>query len=126
MRYPPRTVILLVAPWCAPCYGELAQLDEIAVAAKPHDLRVLLVDDGPRARAMMSRVSASDRWEPIGEEGRKLRAQLMGLTQGLPFSVITDGEGRICAHQKGGLNPGRVRAMVERCEAATMGRTKLN
>jgi thiol-disulfide isomerase/thioredoxin len=115
LLYPKNTLLLLVAPWCAPCYGELARLDDIAAAARPLQVRVLLVDDGIRARAMVRGVPSSHRWEPAADEMRRVRADLWTRTRGLPYTVVTDRHGKICAEQKGGLDPARTRALVERC-----------
>jgi thiol-disulfide isomerase/thioredoxin len=116
-RYPERTVLLLVASWCAPCYAELARLDEIASAARPLQVRVLLVDDGARSRAMVRGIDAARRWEPQGDEMRRVRADIWQRTAGLPFSVATDGTGRICAEQNGGLDTKRTLALVKRCRS---------
>lgn len=114
-RYPPHVVLLLVAPWCAPCHGELARLDAVADAAAPRSVRVFSVDQGTRARAMVRDVPAARRWEPAADEWRRARADLMARTPGLPFSVATDARGRVCAASGGGLDAGRTRALVKRC-----------
>ena len=114
-RYPRNALVLFVAPWCAPCYGELARLDDIAAAARPRQVRVLLVEEGARASAMVRTVEASRRWALPAREMRRVRADVWLRTGGLPYSVATDDEGRICAEQKGGLDPARTRQLVERC-----------
>ena len=114
-HYPERTLLLLVASWCAPCYAELARLDDIASAARPFHVRVLLVDDGPRSRAMVRGINAARRWEPQTDEMRRVRADVWQRTSGLPFSVVTDSKGRICAEQSGGLDTARTLALVKRC-----------
>jgi thiol-disulfide isomerase/thioredoxin len=116
-RYPERTVLLLVASWCAPCYAELARLDDIAAAARPLQVRVLLVDDGARSRAMVRGINAARRWEPKGGELSRIRADIWRRTAGLPFSVVTDSEGRICGEQSGGLDARRTLALVKRCRS---------
>jgi thiol-disulfide isomerase/thioredoxin len=117
-RYPERTVLLLVASWCAPCYAELRRLDDIATAARPLQVRVLLVDDGARSRAMVRGIDAARRWEPAADELRRVRSDIWQRTAGLPFSVVTDGKGRICAEQSGGLDAARTLALVKRCRSA--------
>ena len=116
-QYPERTLLLLVASWCAPCYAELARLDEIARAARPFQVRVLLVDDGARSRAMVRGIDAARRWEPPGDEMRRVRSDIWQRTAGLPFSVVTDSKGRVCAEQNGGLDSGRTLALVKRCRS---------
>lgn len=113
--YPENALVLFVAPWCTPCYGELARLDDIAAAARPRQVRVLLVEDGVRGRAMIRNLEPSHRWEPPASEMRRIRANMWRRTAGLPYSVATDERGRICAEQKGGLDPARTRQLVERC-----------
>jgi len=112
---PSDTVLLLVAPWCAPCYGELARIEALSVAARPRALQVMLMDDGARARAMVRRVPPALRWEPEPATLREARAMVAERSAGLPYSVATDDTGRICAEQHGGLDPDRVRSLGARC-----------
>lgn len=113
--YPPDTVLLLIAPWCAPCYGELARLDEIGAAAKPRAVRVMLIEDGPRARAMVRSVPAERLWTLSPQRMRQARSDLLERAAGLPYAVVTDADGAICAGQGGGLDRERTRALVVRC-----------
>ena len=115
---PPNTLLLLVAPWCAPCWSELARLDELAAAAAPMNVRVLVMEDGPRARAMLVDLPIERRWVPMANDRAAVRAVLWARTPGLPFSVATDRRGRICAEGGGDLNPSRVRALVRSCVPA--------
>lgn len=117
VAYPADTVLLLVAPWCAPCHAELARLDTIAAAARPLAVRVLAVEDNPRARAMLARVPERQRWSPPEAEARRTRADALGRAGGLPFSLATDGAGRVCAGQGGGLDAARTAALVAKCRA---------
>lgn len=115
--YPADTVLLLVAPWCAPCHAELARLDAIAAAARPLAVRVLAVEDNPRARAMLARVPEWQRWSPPEPDARRTRADALGRAGGLPFSLVTDAAGRVCAGQGGGLDAARTAALVAKCRA---------
>jgi hypothetical protein len=115
LKLPPNTLLLLVAPWCAPCWSELARLEELAAAAAPMDARVLSMEDGPRARAMIAELPARRRWAPAANERDAVRATLWARTPGLPFSVATDGRGRICAERGGGLDLAGARALVRSC-----------
>jgi len=112
---PPDTLLLLVAPWCAPCWGELARLDGLVAAAAPLEVRVLSMEDGSRARAMVASLPEMRRWTPAISEREAVRAALWARTPGLPFSVATDRRGKICAEQGGGLDGPRVRALVQTC-----------
>ena len=114
-RYPPDTVLLLVAPWCAPCHAELARLDTIAAAARPRAVRVFMVEDGARAAAMWQRVPAAYRWTPPDGELRRYRTDALARTAGLPFAIATDARGRVCATRGGGLDAARVVALVREC-----------
>lgn len=113
--YPPDTVLLLVAPWCAPCYGELARLGEIAAAAAPRAVRVMPIEDNARARAMVRGVAAERMWTVSPQRMRQARADLLEQAAGLPYAVVTDERGAICAGQGGGLDRERTRALVARC-----------
>ena len=117
--FPADTVLLLVAPWCAPCYGELARIETLAVAARPRSLRVMLMDEGPRARAMVRRVPAALQWEPDLATMREARGVVAERSAGLPYSIATDGAGRICADQHGGLDVERMRGLAARCVGRT-------
>ena len=112
---PPNTLLLLVAPWCAPCWSELARLNELAAAAAPMNVRVLAMEDGPRTRAMIADLPAERRWAPAVNNREAVRAALWARTPGLPFSVATDRRGRICAERGGGLDLPRARALVRSC-----------
>lgn len=115
VRYPPDSVLLLVAPWCAPCHAELARLDAIAVGARPRAVRVFMVDEGPRAAAMWRGVPAGYRWTPPAGEERRYRADALARTAGLPFSLATDAHGRVCAARGGGMDAARVKVLVTGC-----------
>ena len=115
MRYPRDSVLLLVAPWCAPCHAELARLDAIAAAARPRAVRVFMVDDGPRAAAMWRRVPDAYRWAPLAGEERRYRSDALARTAGLPFSMATDARGQVCAMRGGGMDAARVATLVKAC-----------
>lgn len=117
MEYPANTVLLLVASWCAPCRGELAHLDEIARAAAPYQVRAVLVDDSKAGRRMIAALPPARRWAPDPALFTAARADLLGRTPGLPYSVAIGASGRPCADWRGGLDPARVRALVARCRA---------
>lgn len=110
-------MLLLVAPWCAPCHAELARLDAIAAAARPLAVRVFAVEDNVRARAMLRGVPEARRWSPPEGEARRARADALARAPGLPFSLATDSAGRVCAGQGGGLDAARTAALVATCRA---------
>lgn len=114
-RYPADSVLLLIAPWCAPCHAELARLDTIAAAARPRAVRVFMVEDGARAAAMWRRVPEAYRWTPPDGEVRRYRTDALGRAAGLPFAIATDARGRVCATRDGGMDATRVVALVRGC-----------
>lgn len=113
--YPEESVLLLVASWCAPCRGELAQLGEIVRAAAPYKVRVMLVDDSKAGRRMVAALPPAHRWTPPPSTYAAARSELLSRTPGLPYSVVINGNGSLCADWRGGLDPVRVRALVVRC-----------
>ena len=114
-RYPADSVLLLIAPWCAPCHAELARLDTIAAAARPRAVRVFMVEDGARAAAMWRRVPDAYRWTPPDGEVRRYRTDALARAAGLPFAIATDAQGRICATRDGGMDAARVVALIRAC-----------
>ncbi|WP_335308823.1 hypothetical protein [Sphingomonas phyllosphaerae] len=114
-RYPADTVLLLVAPWCAPCHAELARLDTIAAAARSRAVRVFMVEDGARAAAMWRRVPEAYRWTPPDGEVRRYRTDALARAAGLPFAIATDARGHVCATRDGGMDAVRVVALVGAC-----------
>jgi hypothetical protein len=113
--YPQRTLILLAAPWCAPCYREIAEIEQIAAASRPFDVRLFVIEDGERARAMARRVAPSRLWQPNTGQFSAARSQLLTNASGLPHAVAIDGEGQICTEYGGTIDAGRARRMVELC-----------
>ena len=108
--YPPRTLMLLVASWCAPCRTELARLDSIVDAAGPVAVRVVPIDDRPATRAMLRDVPRERVWRTAVALDLVSRE-----TGGLPFSLMTDDAGRRCATHARPLDADAVAAMRRRC-----------
>ena len=111
--YPPQTLLLLVASWCAPCRVELSRLDAIAEAAGPWQVRVVPVDATRATSAMLRTVDPGRVWR----SARGIEA-LSRDTGGLPFSMMTDAAGQPCARHSRMLDAAAVREMRGRCEAA--------
>jgi thiol-disulfide isomerase/thioredoxin len=108
--YPPRTLVLFVASWCAPCHGELRQLESIAALAAPITVRVTPVDQSYATAAMLRDVPAARIWRSA--RAVDAYAQQSGS---LPFSVMTDGSGRPCATHDRALDAASIVAMRRRC-----------
>ncbi|MFD1035417.1 TlpA family protein disulfide reductase [Sphingomonas hankookensis] len=115
MPYPPRTILLFVASWCAPCHGEIAQLPRLTEAARPYAVTVVPIDRGRATAAMLVGVPATQRWVPDAAALATIRDGLFGGTAGLPFSVAIGGDGRVCGEHRGVLSPGKVEAMRRGC-----------
>lgn len=112
---PAGTVLLLVAPWCALCWDELKRLDAIAGAVVPLHVRVLMMEDGPRGRAMMTEVESTRQWVPAVNDRVRVRAAMWARTPALPYFIATDRNGRICDEHGGGLEAERARTSARRC-----------
>ncbi len=113
--YPPETVLLFVAAWCAPCHGELAHLAEISRSARPYRVLVVPFDDGRATRAMLDGVPATQRWLPDRQTQRRLAQMVAAESAGLPFSVAIDPHGRTCARHADALTGSTAQALVARC-----------
>lgn len=114
-RYPPNSVLLFVASWCAPCHAELARLPAIAQGARPFRVLVVPFDDRPATLAMIAAVPEAQRWRPDRAMQRRLTKELPGETGGLPFSIAVDGDGRTCGSVRVGLDGPGAAALVARC-----------
>ncbi|MDJ0278375.1 hypothetical protein QLH51_16380 [Sphingomonas sp. 2R-10] len=112
---PPRAILLFVASWCAPCHGEIAQLPRLSEAARPYKVTVVPIDRGRATAAMLANVPAAQRWVPDAAQMAAIRAELLGGTAGLPFSVAIGVDGRVCGEHRGVLSPGKVEAMRRGC-----------
>ncbi|KQN91962.1 hypothetical protein ASE90_04190 [Sphingomonas sp. Leaf67] len=115
-RYPPRSILLFVASWCAPCHGELRQLPAIAAGAGAYRVLVVPIDRGRVTDAMLRVVPAEQLWRPDMERLAELRGDLLAKTAGLPFSVAIGGDGRACAMHRGGMTAASAREMRVECE----------
>lgn len=114
-RYPPQSVLLFVASWCAPCHAELARLPSITQAAKPFRVLVVPFDDTQATRSMLEAAPAPQRWHPDRAMRRQLAKAVSVETSGLPFSMVTDRNGRACATARQGIDAAAATAMVARC-----------
>lgn len=114
-RYPPSSVLLFVASWCAPCHAELDRLPAITRSARPFRVLVVPFDDSAATRAMMQAVPPEQSWQPDQRTRRRLMRVVMGETAGLPFSMAVDGEGRACGSFRRGLDGQTTAALIARC-----------
>lgn len=113
--YPPASVLLFVASWCAPCHAELARLPAITHGARPFRVLVVPFDDRPATMRMLDAVPSAQRWQTDPSTRRSLVKELAAGTSGLPFSVAIDGGGRPCGSQRKGLDAAAAQALVAVC-----------
>lgn len=107
---PPDSILLLVASWCVPCHGEVARLDELQAAAGHVVVRVVPYDGRPATKRMLARVDPAR-----VTASSAIVAALASRTPALPYSVMTDADGRICADHARALDVEAVRTMRRRC-----------
>jgi thiol-disulfide isomerase/thioredoxin len=108
----PSTIVMFGAHWCAPCMGELRRLPELAAAAAPDQLLLAWVDSsvGPS--------QTTTGFESLSPNAaRRLARSLMGDGYGLPFSVMFDPRGDVCAVQGSPLDSAEIANMRLRCTA---------
>jgi len=114
-RYPPETVLLFVASWCAPCHAELAHLAEIGRGARPFRVLVVPFDDSRATRTMLETVPPSQRWQPDRATQRRLAAEVERRSAGLPFSLAIDRDEHVCAAHAEALDAAKTAAIVLAC-----------
>lgn len=117
VELPPRTILLFVAEWCAPCHAEVARLDEIAAAARPFRVLVVSLDEDRAAARMLREVDPDRRWRPGRAALAGARERLLANVPGLPYSVAVDADGRVCGDSRRGMDAGRTRALMRACRA---------
>jgi thiol-disulfide isomerase/thioredoxin len=112
---PPGALLLFVASWCAPCYGELRALPEIARAAGPLRTLVVPVDARRQTDRMVAGIPAERllRLEPT--KAMALMRAAAGTAPGLPTSAMTRPNGETCAVRRTPLTPATVAAMRAAC-----------
>jgi hypothetical protein len=113
--YPPETVLLVVAAWCAPCHGEVARLAEIGRGARPYRVLVAAFDDSRATRAMLEAVPPAQRWQPDRAALRQLVAEVERRSPGLPFSLAIDRDGHVCGGQGEALDAASAAKLVAAC-----------
>lgn len=109
----------LVAFWrsdCLPCLVELTRLPEIARDNPALAIDLVALQDAERARAHLPALPANVRVLVASGDGRALLADFGNDRQlALPYSVMLDVRGAVCARHYGILNPERVRTWQETC-----------
>jgi hypothetical protein len=115
---PTSALILFGAHWCAPCAQELHTLPAIvdAVTALPHGQppQTVLgwIDRPPPVMpALQARVVVL-----TPAHAQNLAEPLLASAHGLPFSVMTDAHGHVCALHRGPLHPDMIAALWMACQ----------
>lgn len=115
VRYPPETILLFVASWCAPCHGELAQLAAISAGARPFRVLVVPFDDSRATRAMLDAVPPAQWLLPDRATQRRMAAEVARRSAGLPFGLAIGRDGAICATHGEALDAASAAALVTGC-----------
>ena len=130
---PSHALILFGARWCAPCSAELHDLGAILLQlnrltgdanSPPPAQLVLAWIDRPVASSVVTR--AVDTMTPTRMAPPRVLLPLpftasawaeprMTTAHGLPFAVMTDAAGRVCALHKGALQPVMITALWDQC-----------
>ncbi|WP_029623291.1 TlpA family protein disulfide reductase [Sphingomonas elodea] len=116
LPYPPESVLLFVAAWCAPCHGELGHLAEITGGARPYRVLVVPVDDSRATRLMLEQVPRTARWDPETGIQRRLWRTISEETAGLPYSLAIGADGQVCGRHQEALTAATAQALVARCK----------
>ena len=113
-EWPADAVLLFVAGWCAPCHAELAEVAELSTAAAPRRLLVVPADRSRTTAAMVAPLGEARVWRDAAAV-RRIGSGAYGA--GLPVTLVTDAEGRVCAEHRRVLRPGDLAALAARCRA---------
>lgn len=110
---PPGALILFGANWCAPCRAELRTLPLLAAHAAPGSVILAWSDGAPElaGASLPANVAIAD-----PAQLRWLTQGAAGLSAGLPFAVLADDNGAVCAVWRGGLNASRLARLKARCQ----------
>lgn len=105
------TILMFGASWCAPCIAELRDIATLASAAMPNRIQIVWTDNGINRYkiALPSNVEMASGAE-VFEATR-----FISNVPGLPYSVVLDGQRRICAAWNGKLTPEAIRRMLADC-----------
>lgn len=127
---PRDAVVLFGAHWCAPCTGELRDLDSLLarLAQAPQDAGRALVlawIDRPASGAAVMRALARQGGTvqprvalPPPALASAWAGPLLPAAHGLPFAVMTDALGKVCALHQGVTRAADIAEMTAACHGA--------
>jgi hypothetical protein len=111
---PAGALILFGADWCAPCLVELRDLAGLAKAAAPRRIVLAWIDGEAAARRSATLPANVELADPA--RARFLLDTVARDAAGLPYAVMLDGKGGMCADWRAPLPPEDIGAMRARCE----------
>lgn len=115
-KFPPGSLILFGANWCAPCLEELRELPVFAQAVAPS--RVILAWTDGKPPQLWREWPANAEMAPIADAIAAME-HLGGATAGLPYVMLLDGKGKLCADLRGKLTLERLEKLKTRCRAGS-------
>lgn len=107
-------IVMLWAPWCAPCREEVRRYPELSAAAAPVPVYVVALDTPIGRRALLRSIPR----ERLLFETRPSIAVLPHWspdTAGLPTTFAVDARNRRCASVGRSLNVERLVALIKAC-----------
>jgi len=117
-QLPPSSMVMFWAAWCAPCRSEVSAFAQLSGSAAPRKTLILAVGENPQSRAILSAIPPDHvryTQEPFPALFRRfgIRGPIA-----LPFALMTDANGKICATISGGATVASVAVATRQCAAA--------
>ncbi len=117
LAIPLPSVVMFWAAWCAPCRAEVAAWPELQHAAGPLPIHVIALDTPKELATALLKSLPTNRVHFGRGTSYSMLSALPNRAAGLPFAMVLDSQGRICASQNGGLTVKRLATMRRRCGA---------